>query len=72
MAILKGWQNSPGMGLENSPGYFEVLEQAQHLNFVIFLCDKDPSNIIKKTAYVNKIGKYHSRVQNCQFFKFIY
>ena len=28
-AILKGWQNSSGMGWQNSPGY----SQAQYLNF---------------------------------------
>ena len=33
-AILKGWQNSPGMWWQNSPSYFEVLKEAQYLNFI--------------------------------------
>ena len=49
--LFKGWKNSPGMGWQNSPGFFKVLELAQYLNFInFFLCDKDPSNIIKENC----------------------
>ena len=36
-ALLKGWQNSPGIGWQNSPRYFEVLKKAQYLNFINYI-----------------------------------
>ena len=33
---------------------------------MFYVCDKDPSNIIKENTYVNKMDKYYSRVQICQ------
>ena len=46
---MKGWQNSPGKGWQNSLGFFEVLKQAQYLNFNnCFLCDQDPLNVIEE------------------------
>ena len=63
--MLKGWQNSLGMGWQNS----QVLKHAQYLNFNnYFLCDKDPSNIIKE-EYMYTLIKLINTIPEFKFRK---